>query len=525
MTNQPKTITIITIMTRSIGVCIGVFLVATSIGHILDPYKFLHSVLNYRLLSGVYAQWMAIFIPWVQILTGIALITGVCRKGALGMGASLFALFFLAQISALVRGLDINCGCFGSGDHPVSWPGSIGLIALILICLGAFTLELEWQFKWRKNVDNLNKPEPEQSSVGTLIIPRQGFSLVELIVVISIIALLIGMLLPAIQSSREAARHVTCQNQLRQLGLASRQYETARGYLPIGTLGFPAPYVFDRVEDLDWQNPSSDRFWKSAQHTAVWVHLLPQLERGSIFDQLPAILHNPNQTYAEYVSANPGAPAWIGELPNVEELSTRSLPIFMCPSDSLVSSPQDGALAMTATQPSYSTQLRSDFIMPELATFLLRQPGGSNYVANVGAHGAGGGTETRPAGYSGPFTSRRGIRLASVRDGQSNTIYFGETLGAIENRRRTIFQSWMFGGLVRGRGALAWQENIAPESPEFLLFGDSTWAHPGGFGAHHPSGVNFTFGDGSIRQLSRMTHHELMYNLSGVADGQIIVID
>jgi prepilin-type N-terminal cleavage/methylation domain-containing protein len=522
VTNQPKTITI---MIRSIGFCIGVFLVATSFGHILDPYKFLHSVLNYRLISGVYAQWMAIFIPWVQIFAGIALIIGICRKGALGIAASLFTLFFLAQLTALVRGLDINCGCFGSGDHPVSWQGCIGLVALLLVCLGSLSLELLWQSKNRMNVDNLDNHEPEQPSDGRLVVPRQGFSLVELIVVIAIIALLIGMLLPAIQSSREAARNVTCQNQLRQLGLASRQYETARGNLPIGTLGFPAPYVFGGLQDLDWQNPSSNRFWKSVQHTAVWVHLLPQLEQGSIFDQLPAILHNPNQTYSQYVSANPGAPAWVGALPNVEELSTRSLHVFMCPSDSLATSQGDGSVGTITTQPSYSTQLRSDFFLPELATFQLHQPGGSNYMANVGAHSAGGGTESRPAGYSGPFTSRHGIRLASVRDGQSNTVFFGETLGAIENRRRSIFHSWMFGGLARGRGALAWQENIAPENPEFLLFGDSTWAHPGGFGSHHPSGVNFTLGDGSVRQLSRMTHHELMYNLSGIADGQIVVIE
>jgi prepilin-type N-terminal cleavage/methylation domain-containing protein/prepilin-type processing-associated H-X9-DG protein len=512
-------------LAKAAGFCVGVFLIATSIGHILDPYKFLHSVLNYRLLSGFFAEWIAVFIPWGQILAGIALVSGVCRKGALLMAVLLFTTFFLAQFSALVRGLDINCGCFGSGDHPVSWQGYIGLIALILISLGALALQLEWHLKKQRLFDNPDNREPELSSDCNLGVPRQGFSLVEMIVVIAIIALLIGMLLPAIQSSREAARNLTCQNQLRQLGLASQQYETARSHLPIGTLGFPAPYVFNGLDGLDWQNSSSDRFWKSSQHTAVWVHLLPQLEQGSLFEQLPAILYNPHETYSQYVSKNPGVPAWIGALPNVEEHSTRSLPIFMCPSDSLMTSQEDGSLATIATQPSYSTQLRSDVFLPELATFQLRQPGGTNYVANVGAHSAGGGTESRPAGYSGPFTSRRGIRLATVRDGQSNTVFFGETLGAIENRRRTIFHSWMFGGLVRGRGALAWQENLAPGNPEYLLFGDSTWAHPGGFGSLHPSGVNFAFGDGSVRQLSRMTHHELMYNLSGIADGQIIATE
>lgn len=120
---------------------------------------------------------------------------------------------------------------------------------------------------------------------------RQAFTLVELLVVIAIIGILIGMLLPAVQSVRAAARKTACMNQLRQFGLASLNYESANEHFP--------PGITD--DDLDHRNAFHSGF----------VFLLPFIEQNNLFSQIDLTQD------------------WTA--PNNQFLSTVDVPMFRCP--------------------------------------------------------------------------------------------------------------------------------------------------------------------------------------------------
>jgi prepilin-type N-terminal cleavage/methylation domain-containing protein/prepilin-type processing-associated H-X9-DG protein len=126
----------------------------------------------------------------------------------------------------------------------------------------------------------------------------RGFTLVELLVVIAIIGMLVGLLLPAVQQAREAARRTQCQNNLRQIGTALLNHEQQHENLPIGCIG----YGFSSVDGIDVK-----------QRLISWnVQLLPFVEQRSLWDRYRFDL-----------------PAY--ESPN-RELGSAVLPIFLCPS-------------------------------------------------------------------------------------------------------------------------------------------------------------------------------------------------
>ncbi len=138
-----------------------VFLVA-SIEKVADPAAFASSINNYKLLSPAVSMALASTLPWVELLCAIALLFGVGARGSALLVSLLLAVFTVAVISALMRGLDISCGCFTQDPQAgkVAWEkvveNSIMLVAAVcLVVMPSAKLSLESFFATRS-------PDPHQ---------------------------------------------------------------------------------------------------------------------------------------------------------------------------------------------------------------------------------------------------------------------------------------------------------------------------------------------------------------------------
>lgn len=193
---------------------------------------------------------------------------------------------------------------------------------------------------------------------------RGGFSLVELLVVIAIIGVLVGLLLPAIQASREAARRNDCLGRLRQIGLAFENHESALKQLPSGSIAQPDP--------SDPTTPHTFYRWSAL------AQALPYLEQASLHAQLD--LTQP--LYSKSFSVPEANRAAVKEI----------VPLLLCPSD------------------------RAERVSDQF--------GPTNYATCAGT-GADGGT---PLAADGVFFINSDLRLAEITDGTSNTVWLGECI-------------------------------------------------------------------------------------------------
>jgi len=339
---------------------------------------------------------------------------------------------------------------------------------------------------------------------------RPGFTLIELLVVIAIIAILVALLIPAVQRVREASSRSACQNNLKQIGLAAHAYESVNKRLPPGYNG-----VDTEANGLLEANYPD---YCSSPSLGVLAYLLPYVEQETVFREfalggglVPSDLFSISTTETR---------RWYDFPPVVQAALTR-IPIFRCPLDDPEASPTLGVTVIFHTMIDFHTgsagitRVYVERNQPIDGSHTMGDLGQTNYVGVSGYAGRAS-KYIGDTNYEGLMCNRSNISLAMLpaADGTSNTMMFGETLGGPTIGPLVIANTWMgAGALLTGYGL---PENEVVQSDGTIAPG-SDWYN---FASRHLAIVNFCFADGSVRPIRRTGDFSTYIYLSGWNDGR-----
>jgi len=349
---------------------------------------------------------------------------------------------------------------------------------------------------------------------------RVGFTLIELLVVIAIIALLMALLLPAIQKVREAANRMLCASNLRQIMTACHNYHNDYNRLPPGYLG-PMPITSSISPDGTVQPAAT----ANGPNIGMLALILPYVEGDNIYKNMFIKLSPTDDPLI--VDLNKMGQCWYF-IPACVTAASARIKLYVCPSDDAQDSVGVGFLNFTAT--AFNVALANNGTHSGAANLDPFQNGGldnavadattnaavaamgiTNYAGSAGAMGEGtsgaspylaavGFPATASwANFIGVFTNRGKLTLGqlTVQDGTSNTVGLVEGMGGNYLGSRSVRYTWMgigsspmVWGIARGNDA---STDLAGATP-FL----NTPVHAS---SRHPAGMNVCFMDGSARNV------------------------
>ena len=336
---------------------------------------------------------------------------------------------------------------------------------------------------------------------------KSAFTLVELLVVIAIIGILIGMLLPAVQSVREAARRINCANNMKQIGLACHNHDATFGQLPF-IVGVPAGTLTRDV--INTQKP----LHPSSYPMVILAPFMEQNNLSDLVDPIARSITAPMLADTIYGDRN-------GWLNGVDEdnrglapAMTGDFPFAVCPSDN-GGAEEDRAQGFH--QVGSDVGLSSNFVDYENISV-------TNYVHSWGGYPISRHPENSIyRGFYGPIRVRESDGVAEIQDGSSNVIIFGETLGNVVpeidfSRRPSLALGGGVAARVDGRTFSTGGFSTLVEN----VFGSLDFSFNLQFGSAHPGGVNVVRGDSSVIFLSRDIQPDTFGFLCGSADGNVV---